>query len=578
MQKIGKKHVPGTIRPAQGERHLNTRPDFPATPARTQSREGARPALLTLAGGALLVAGLLAGTPPATADTDGPLPELVLPEATTPPPMAVLLPVPDERIMAALSTLDDLGQDVLTRTGIPGLAIAVVHDGRTVYARGFGKRAVDGSESVDADTVFLLASLSKPVGATVVATQVGAGRVHWDSPVREFLPSFDLGDPWISDHVTIGDLYAHRSGLPDHAGDDLEDIGFDRSTVLERLALLPKGPFRVSYAYTNFGITAAAEAVAAAAGTDWASLSEAALYAPLGMSSTSSTHADYMARDNRAASHVAAEDGYAVADLRQPDAQSPAGGVSSSARDMARWMAMVLGRGMVDGERVISEDGLVPALTAQTTRGSQMGVSARPGAYGFGFGVDTRLSGRVILSHSGAFSLGASTRVAMIPDLDLGIVVLTNAPPTGAAEGIAASFLDRAELGADSRDWLSAYAPVMVPLTAPVGHLAGAEPPADPAPAGPAENYVGTYDNGYFGPVSVAAVDGSLVLRLGPEGRELPMRHWDGDTFVVHPVTENQPAGSVSLVEFLETSSDPAMALRIEHLNDDKLGVFRRMD
>ncbi|MEP3332224.1 serine hydrolase domain-containing protein, partial [Sedimentitalea sp.] len=315
---------------------MNTRSDLPATPSKPQSKEVTKPATLSLLGSALFLASLLAGTLPASADTDVLLPELAVPDAMTPPPMAVLLPVPDERIMAAVSTLDNLGQDVLMRTSIPGLAIAIVHDGRTVYARGFGKRAVDHPESIDADTVFLLASLSKPVGATVVATQVDAGQVSWDSPVREFLPSFDLGDLWISDHVTIGDLYAHRSGLPDHAGDDLEDIGFDRSTVLERLALLPKGTFRVDYAYTNFGITAAAEAVATAAGKDWANLSETALYAPLGMTSTSSKHADYMARDNRATSHVAAEDGYAAADLRQPDAQSPAGGVSSSARDMAR--------------------------------------------------------------------------------------------------------------------------------------------------------------------------------------------------------------------------------------------------
>ncbi len=559
---------------------MSTHSELPARSPRPQSGKGTQRgrADRNLLGGALFLAGLLAGTLPSVADRDSLLPELALPDPMTAPPRAVLLPVSDERIMAAISTLDDLGQDVLARTGIPGLAIAVVHGGRTVYARGFGKRAVGQQGHIDADTVFLLASLSKPVGATVVATQVDAGRVNWDSTVRDLLPSFGLGDPWISDHVTIGDLYAHRSGLPDHAGDDLEDIGFDRSTVLERFALLPKGTFRVDYAYTNFGITAAAEAVAVAAGTDWATLSETALYASLGMRSTSSRHADYMARDNRASSHVAAEDGYAVADQRQPDAQSPAGGVSSSARDMARWMAMVLGRGMAEGERVISEDALLPAMSAQTIRGSQVDVSARPGAYGFGFNVGTRPSGRVMLSHSGAFSLGASTSVAMVPDLDLGIVVLTNAPPTGAAEAITASFLDRAEIGMDSRDWLSAYAPIMATLSAPVGHLVGAEPPAVPVPAGPAENYVGTYDNPYFGPASVAAQAGSLVLRLGPENRELPLRHWDGDTFVVYPVTENQPAGSVSLVEFLEVSSEPAMAIRIEHLNDENLGIFRRLN
>lgn len=560
--------------PRPGERHA----ELPVPQPNPLSAQGAGRVVHRRLGAAVLLAGLLVGALPGAAETDSPPPAFALPDPKTPPPMAVLLPVPDDRIMAAISTLDDLGQDVLTRTGVPGLAIAVVQGGRTVYARGFGQRAVGQQGRIDADTVFLLASLSKPVGATVVATQVDAGRVSWDSPVRTFLPAFDLGDPWISDHVTIGDLYAHRSGLPGHAGDDLEDIGFDRGAVLDRLALLPKRAFRADYAYTNFGLTAGAEAVAAAAGMDWATLSDTQLYTPLGMTSTSSRHADYMARANRASSHVAVGNGYAVADMRQPDAQSPAGGVSSSAQDMARWMAMVLGRGMAQGTRVIAEDALLPALSAQVVRGATMDVSARHGAYGFGFNVDTRVSGRVMLSHSGAFALGASTSVAMVPDLDLGIVVLTNAPPVGAAEAITSSFLDRAEIGMDSRDWLSAFAPMMEPLSAPVGRLVGAAPPADAAPAGPDETYVGTFANAYFGPVSVAATDGRLILKLGPENRELPMRHWDGDSFVVYPVTENQPAGSVSLVEFIKASGGAGLAMRIEHLNGEGLGLFRRGD
>ncbi|MBK0327577.1 serine hydrolase [Rhodobacteraceae bacterium F11138] len=550
----------------------------PVLPHETHPRHriGRRHADHRLLGTSLILAGLLALALPGAAGADTLPPAFAMPDPTVAPPMAVLLPVPDERIAGAIATLDELGRDVLASTGLPGLAIAVVHKGQTVYARGFGIRAAGHVARVDADTVFLLASVSKPVGATVVATQVDAGTVTWHSPVREFLPWFDMGDPWISDHVTIGDLYAHRSGLPGHAGDDLEDIGFGRRAVLERLALLPKGDFRADYAYTNFGLTAAAEAVAVAAGTDWADLSATALYAPLGMTSTSSRHADYMTQDNRAASHVSGEDGYRVADLRQPDAQSPAGGVSSSANDMARWMAMVLGRGTVHDAQLMSEEALAPALSAQTIQGASMDISARPGAYGFGFNVGTRLTGRVMLSHSGAFAFGASTSLAMVPDLDLGIVVLTNAPPTGAAEAITASFLDRAEIGADSRDWLAAYAPIMAPLSAPVGHFVGAEPPADATPAGPAATYVGAYDSAYFGPASIAETAEGLVLRLGPDGRALPMRHWDGDSFVVYPVTENQPEGSVSLVEFIETPAEPGMSLRIEHLNGEGLGTFRR--
>ncbi|MGD9862740.1 MAG: serine hydrolase [Pseudodonghicola sp.] len=527
---------------------------------------------------ALALAMSLALNPAAVAEAQPTALNAALPDPVPPPPQTVLFPASEERIAAAIATLDDLAQQMLARSGIPGLAIAVVHRGQTVYARGFGLRAVGQPAPVDADTVFLLASLSKPVGATVVATQVSAGTVGWDSPVQPLLPWFGLGDPWVSQHVTIGDLYAHRSGLPDHAGDDLEDLGYDRRTVLERLAQLPQHAFRAHYAYTNFGLTAAAEAVAVAAGQDWASLSERALYAPLDMGATSSRHADYMARANRAASHTPGPDGYVAADLRQPDGQSPAGGVSSSVNDMARWMTMVLSGGMAGDTRLIAEQALRPALSPQMIDGLPMSVEARSSSYGYGFGVGVRPSGRVVISHSGAFALGASTTFALIPGLDLGIVVLTNAPPTGVAESIAGHFTDRAELGVDSRDWLAAYGPRMAALSAPTGSLVGAEPPADPAPAQDSAAYPGHYDNGYFGAAQVESGDDGLILRLGPEGRALALQHWDGDRFVIHPLTENEPSGSVSRVDFAVGADGRATALTIEHLDHAGLGRFQRRE
>lgn len=504
------------------------------------------------------------------------MPAFALPDPMPAPPRTVLLPVPDDRIDAAIASLDTLAQDMLDRTGIPGLAVAVVHDGQTVYARGFGIRAVGQPDPVDADTVFQLASLSKSVGATVVAAQVGAGAIGWDTPVHDALPWFDMGDDWVSAHVTVGDLYAHRSGLPDHAGDDLEDLGYGRHAVLERLGQLPQAAFRNHYAYTNFGLTAAAEAVATTAGTDWATLSDRAIYDPLGMSSTSSRYADFMARDNRASGHVPGADGYVVADLRQPDAQSPAGGVSSSVNDMARWMAMVLAGGKAGDTQLIPEDALRPAISPQTINGLPMAMNARGSTYGYGFGVGVRASGRVEISHSGAFALGASTNYVMIPDLDLGIVVLTNALPTGAAESLSATFLDRAELGLDTRDWLAAYGPIMASLSAPMGSLVGAEPPADPTPAQAADVYVGAYDNTYFGLANVVNTDAGLVLHLGPAARAYPMQHWDGDTFIIRPLTENQPEGSVSRVDFA-TGAD-GLNMTVEMLDEEGMGRFLRQD
>jgi CubicO group peptidase (beta-lactamase class C family) len=171
---------------------------------------------------------------------------------------------------------------MLRRTGVPGLAIVVVHADRVVFLKGYGVRRVGEPGAVDGDTVFQLASLSKPIAATVVAGLVGDGRVGWDDPVLRTLPEARIGPPAIAADVTIRDLLSHRSGLPDHAGDHLEDLGFDRATILERLRLLPTGNrFRADYAYTNFGFTAGAVAAANAAGRPWEQLSSERLYRPL---------------------------------------------------------------------------------------------------------------------------------------------------------------------------------------------------------------------------------------------------------------------------------------------------------
>jgi CubicO group peptidase (beta-lactamase class C family) len=183
------------------------------------------------------------------------------------------LDIPPGRIDDAITKVDGLVNDLMKNTGIPGVAVVIVRSGKTVYAKGFGvKDASKGSgqdNKVDADTVFQLASVSKSVGATVVAHEVTDNVIGWDTSIVAKLPWFALSDPYVTGHVTVADLYSHRSGLPDHAGDKLEDLGYDRRQVLERLKYLPLEPFRISYAYTNFGLTAAAEAVATAAGKSW---------------------------------------------------------------------------------------------------------------------------------------------------------------------------------------------------------------------------------------------------------------------------------------------------------------------
>ncbi len=479
--------------------------------------------------------------------------------------------VTKERVAAAIAALPRHIASVLEASGVPGLSVAVVYQGETMLAEGYGVRNLGTGQPVDAGTVFQLASVSKSVGATVVAREVSAGTVTWTTPVVTNLPDFALSDPWVTQRVTIADLYAHRSGLYEHAGDELEDLGYDRDEVLRRLRYTPLAGFREEENYTNFGLTAAAESVARAARLDWASLSERDLYQPLGMTSTSSRFADFAALENRAVGHVPVDGVWRVTtQQRRPDAQSPAGGVSSSAADMAAWMKLVLAGGTFGGERLIDADALVPAITGQFVSKPARSADGRAGLSGYGFNVGSTPGGLASISHSGAFALGTGTAFTMLPGQGLGIIVLTNGSPVGAAEAVAAHFIDLAQFGEARQDWWQLAHAVMAPLMAPVGELAGRTAPSSAAPGKPLAEYAGVYDNVYYGAARVIAAGDHLELRLGPGEAGWPLEHWDGDVFLYRPYHENAPPGTVGKVTFRGST------LVVELLDAHGLGTFTR--
>ncbi|NEW27059.1 serine hydrolase [Nocardia cyriacigeorgica] len=529
---------------------------------RRRSRFGA---LAAVVAAGLVVSGCGSEEPAESASTTPSATDSVLPN------QVAGVAIPDGRVGEAVDRVGGLAEELMASSGIPGMAVAIVHDGRVVYSEGFGVGNVDSKSEVGPDTVFQLASVSKSVGATVVAQQVSAGKVEWDSPLEELMPSFALGDPYVTDHVTVGDLYAHRSGLPDHAGDLLEDLGYDREQVVERLRLLPLGPFRDSYEYTNFGVTAAAMAVARAGGTDWETLSARELYEPLGMTATSSRYSEFAERANRADGHTFVDGEYRVTNPgRQPDAQSPAGGVSSSVTDMAKWMTMVLANGSVNGRALIEPQDLLPAISPQSVAHPPQSADARASFYGFGFNVSESAAGRVMLSHSGGFELGAATAFTLIPSADVGIVTLTNAAPIGVPETLNAEFADLVQFGEIRQDWRALYREAFAPMSAPTGELAGATAPADPAPARPLTDYAGVYDNPYYGPATITETAGALTLTLGPKNTAFPLTHWDGDTFVFTPSGENAAPGSVSKATF------DGDELTLEYYDQEGLGSFDR--
>ncbi|MEF3402779.1 serine hydrolase [Agromyces sp. CCNWLW203] len=490
------------------------------------------------------------------------------------PPPGDAVEVAEGGLDHALEALAGDVESILAESGVPGAAVAVIRGDELLFAEGFGVREVGDDAPVDESTVFQIASMSKPIAATVVASQLDDA-LNWNTPAAQYLPGFALADPWVTEHVTVGDLFSHRSGLPLAAGDSLEDIGYDRDYILGHLDEVALDPFRTTYNYANFGLTAGAEAVANAVGTEWEELSEQALYDPLGMESTSSRHEDFLAQENRATLHALEDGEFQPLYERDADAQTPAGGVSSNVLDLAKWMSLLLGEGTYSGEELVPASRLVPALTPEIVSGHAGASGLRAGFYGYGFNTGTDPSGHTTASHSGAFCLGAATNFQIVPSLGLGVVALTNGGPIGVPEAIVSTFLDRVQFGEVHRDWLADYGQALAHYYEPAGDLAGEDQPTDAAAPGPLEAYAGTWTNPYYGDAVVTVEGDALVARLGPDGGyELEFEPWNGDVFAFVPTGENAPWGSKSSATFAVGGG--ADTMKLQFFGTDDLGTWTR--
>ncbi len=490
---------------------------------------------------------------------------------------AVAQPATRDKVMAALPGLKALAEQAVAKGEVPGLSVAVVHDDEVVYLAGFGLRKAGAADKVDADTVFQLASLSKPISATVVAAIVGDGAVSWDSRIRDIDPGFALHEAYPTAEVTIRVLFSHRSGLSGSVGNDIEDLGYSQGEILQRLRLAkPASSFRGGYAYSNFGLTEGAVAAARVSGKGWEEASEEKLYKPLGMVSTSSRYRDFAARPNRAALHVRIDGQWAAFTQRNADAQAPAGGASSNVRDLAQWLRLELGKGKLGDRRIVEGAALEQTHIPAITRGvdPQTGVAS---FYGLGWNVGYRAHG-VEWSHAGAFSAGARTVAHLLPEERLGIVVLTSAFPTGVPEGLVASFLDIVFEGKPSRDWIAYWneiydtgfgAAAQKAAMAPYANL-----PASPSAPLAFPAYAGTYANDYVGDARIENVGSGLVLHLGPAGRRYPLRHFNRDTFLYAASPETP--GWLSAISFAIGPDGKARQATIDDLNADGLGVLMR--
>jgi CubicO group peptidase (beta-lactamase class C family)/pimeloyl-ACP methyl ester carboxylesterase len=481
-----------------------------------------------------------------------------------------------EQVTHAVQEIEKLAKKKIQENAAPGVGVAVVFQDKVVYAKGFGVRDANTKTPVDADTVFQLASVSKPIGSTVIADLVGEGKITWDSKLNVLDSSFAMFDPWVTREITIRDMYSHRSGLPDHAGDLLEDLGFTRAEILHRLRYQHPGTsFRSHYAYTNFGMTEAAVAAAKAYGLEWEALCQEKLYKPLGMTSTSSRYTDFVTRSNKALGHVLVGGKWVQKFKRDPDAQSPTGGVSSSVNDVTKWMRLQLGNGKFEGRQIVEEKALAETHHPHMLTGFNP-FTQLPTFYGLGWNVGYDQQGRLRLNHSGGFDSGAATYVNLVPAEQLGVVVLTNGYPTGFAEGLGTIFVDLALYGSSTQDWFTLFKQ-LYSNPATTGTVLGfdySKPPASSAPALKNSAYVGPYANDFFGDISIIEKDGGLAIVQGPKKMTFAMKHYDRDTFTYE--TQGENAVGRSGITFTIGPDGRATKVLVENLNAHGEGVFKR--
>jgi CubicO group peptidase (beta-lactamase class C family) len=456
--------------------------------------------------------------------------------------------VSSDSVKSALSQLDPYIRSTMDKTKVPGVAVAVIYNDQVVFLRGYGVRKIGEAAQIDPDTVFELASVSKPLASTVLASLVGQGKISWDDKIADLEPGFQLSSAETTREVAIRDFLSHRSGLATESGDILESLGYSRPQILYRMRYLSlPGEFRKTYAYSNFGYTTAAIAAATKIGKTWETIAEEQLYFPLGMTSTSSRFSDYENRANKAALHIFLNGQPVNRFVRDADAEAPAGGASSSARDLAQWVRLQLDGGKWNGKQLIDANALGETHKAQVCR-----VAADPAKpnecpgdqyYGLGWNVGKYAEGHAMFSHSGAFFLGASTSVYIIPEEHIGVLALTNSMPIGLPESICLTFLDFLHYGKQQRDYLPLFGHVMDQMIAESQDASADYTtlplPATPTAAKPLTAYVGTYSNEYFGTLEVAVENNRLILRLPPRGAYYELSHWDADTFSYYSAGED---------------------------------------
>jgi CubicO group peptidase (beta-lactamase class C family) len=424
--------------------------------------------------------------------------------------------------------IDTLVERTLRTFDVPGIAVCVIKDGKVVHSRGYGVRSLATRQRVDENTLFGIASNSKAFTTAALGMLVDEGKLSWDDKVRKYIPEFTLYDPYVTEEFTVRDLLCHRSGLGLGAGDLMffpDSSDFTIPDILHNLQFLkPVTSFRSTYAYDNNLYIVAGEVVARVSGMSWEDFIGRRILEPLGMTHSAASWDRLKDTTDWIDAHAKVEGVVRVIARSRSKVDHAAGGIYSSIADLSKWVLCHLqgGKYGADMKPLFSAAVLRERWSAQTILpvGGPGPYNTHFAAYGLGFGLSD-VKGYKQMSHTGGLE-GMVTQITMVPELQLGIIVLTNQEEGLAFSAITNQIKD-GYLGVSGTDRVKEYGAVRqrqleqekkvvdsIYKDMPGASGSGASGSGAAVPAAVAAMYVGTYRDAWFGEVVISVKNGRL--------------------------------------------------------------------
>ncbi len=438
------------------------------------------------------------------------------------------------------------------------VGLGVIKGGETVFCGGFGKRDLENGLDADGDTLYQIGSSSKSFTAALCAKLVDEGKLSWDKPIRETAPELRFYDAFTSDNVTLRDLLCHRTGVPRH---EYSWYGnqFTRKELAENVRFLePNQPFRSRMQYNNYGYVLAGYLVEKVTGMTWEKCLEEYLFRPLGMNRTTAFLDDIEQDENHAVPYSSPEDGSIAGTRKIPFYRTevedkaagtgapfgPAGSINSSPSDMLKWLKFHLGDGSAADKRILSEASLNELHKPNIFLPAPLDMPHDETilhSYAMGWMVEV-YRGHKVMHHGGNIN-GFSAMMFAVPDLDLGIVALTNMDSCFLHMSVVRTIVDH-YLGIEGGDWINRYYDFSSKshdkLPETIHSLSGDKIPGT-TPGHLPGDYAGSYARKGYGPCSVSAEDGRLMLHF--LGADIPLEHYHYDTFTTAEIVGELPPG-----------------------------------